>query len=328
MLILSKSQVAQALPHRDCIPLMRQAMLAVSAGDVDMPLRRYLHIPDTSGKMTLMPGYTGGDINSFGFKVVSKYPREQGSPYGTHVGAVMVFDKAQGTPVGFMHGGELTAIRTSSASALATDVLARKDAKRLLIIGAGEEARHHIAAVTCVRDFETVEVWARKIERAEQCAEASSGLVNKPVTATGDLEAAVAEADVICTVTSAQEPVLMGAWLTPGTHVNLVGAAIPTSAEADTDVVTAGRYVVDYMPSAMDQAGELLTAIEAGAFSEDQVAGEIGQILAGEKPGRADDEEITVYKSLGVAAQDLAAALGAVAAAKEKGLGQAIAWED
>ena len=328
MLILSKSQVAHALPHAACIPLMRQAMLAVSAGDVDMPLRRYMQIPDTSGKMTLMPGYTGGDINSFGFKVVSKYPREPDSPFGTHVGAVMVFDKAQGTPIGFMHGGELTAIRTSSATALATDVLARKDATRLLIIGAGEEARHHIAALVNVRDFKTITVWARKTERAQACADAASEQVGRAVAVAGDLETAVGEADVICTVTSAKEPVLMGRWLKPGTHVNLVGAAIPTSAEADTDVVTAGRYVVDYLPSALDQAGELLGAMESGAFTEDQIAGEIGQILAGEKPGRADDQEITVYKSLGVAAQDLAAAVGAVAAAKEKGLGQSVAWED
>ncbi len=324
MLVLNKSQTAQALTHAACIPLIKSAMKAVSKRDVVMPLRQYLHIPGSAGKMTAMTGYVGGKLGSFGLKIVSKFPRNHNSPHGTHVGMVIIFDSENGLPVGMLHGGELTAIRTSAASALATDLLAKPDASRLLIVGAGEEARHHMQAIGEVRKLSKVSVWARDPDRAEEFAAKNAALVKDTIEVSLDLPTAVGDADIICTVTSAKEPFLKAEWLKAGTHINLVGAAIKDAAEADWQTVCAGPFYTDYIPSAMDQAGELLAAIAGGSFSEEQIAGEIGQVLLGERPGRQSTEEITIYKSLGVSAQDLAAGLGALNNAQTLGLGQHI----
>jgi len=204
--------------------------------------------------------------------------------------------------------------------------LARPDASTLVLMGGGEQARHHIHAISTVRTLDRIIVWGRSPDRLKAFAGdmAEEGFTVEPET---DAEKAVQQADILCTVTSSTQPILKGAWLTPGTHVNLVGAAVRTSAEADTDVVTAGAFYIDYLPSALDQAGELLAAMEAGVFQAEDMAGEIGDVVRGNKPGRAGPDQITVYKSLGVAAQDLAGARGALDAAKEKGLGIEIPWE-
>ncbi|MEP2736575.1 MAG: ornithine cyclodeaminase family protein [Erythrobacter sp.] len=324
MLVLNKSQTAKALTHAACIPLIKEAMEAVSQRDVIMPLRQYLHIPGSEGKLTAMTGFLGGEMGSFGLKIVSKFPRDHKSPHGTHVGMVIIFDRTNGLPVGMLHGGELTAIRTSATSAFATDLLALPDASKLLIVGAGEEARHHLQAINAVRKFEKISVWARNPDRAHEFATKHSALVPQEIEVSTDLASAASDAHIICTVTSAKEPFFNAEWLQPGTHINLVGAAIKDAAEADWQTVCAGPFYTDFIPSAMDQAGELLAAIDRGAFSEEQIAGEIGQVSLGQRQGRQSREEITIYKSLGVSAQDLAAGLGALTNAKNLGLGQDI----
>jgi len=325
MLILNREAVAQALDHAQCVEVLDAVMRSVSAGDVELPLRRYLEIPGTRGKFTLMPGYLG-DPRSFGVKIVSKFPREPGSRYGSHVGAVMVFDADEGIPLALLDGSELTEIRTASASALATRELARPDAAVLAILGSGEQAWHHAAALKAVRPFESVRIWSRTQAAAEALAARIATTLGIQARSSSSVRDAVEGADVVCTTTSASEPILPGAWLEPGMHLNLVGAAVRTAAEADQDVVTRSRYFVDYRPSIMDQAGELLDAIEAGAVSEEHIAGEIGEVLAGRCAGRLNDEEITLYKSVGVAAQDLGAGLACYQRAREKGIGIEVDW--
>ncbi len=326
MRILNREAVAESLSHAECIDAVEAAMRAVSRGDTIMPLRRYMDIPDHGGKFTLMPGYLGEPC-TFGVKIVSKYPRSPDSPYGSHVGAVMIFDSEQGIPLALMDGSELTAIRTAAASALATRILARADAATLAILGTGTQAQHHVQALTCVRPITEVRVWGRTHAYANRLVRRLALPASVAARVCDSARRAVDGADIVCTTTSAAEPVLEGKWLAPGCHVNLVGAAIASSAEADVDVVTRSRFYVDYKASAMDQAGELLAAIRDGVVSESHIAGEIGDVLAGRVAGRRDDEEITVYKSLGVAAQDLAAAHAAFRNAESRNIGVDLTWD-
>lgn len=307
MKIITESEVERHLSTPDCIGAMRAAMIAVSKGDVHLPIRQFMPIDGASGKMAIMPGVIG-EPHCFGIKLVCKYDREASSPYGTHVGMVLVFNAKEGLPLAMIEGSSLTAIRTAAASALATDLLARKDASRLVVIGCGEQARRHIHSMRAVRDLKSVTVWGRNEERAAVFANDVSETEGLPVTVAHSLEGAIREADLICTTTSSKEPILKGDWLAPGVHVNLVGSAIPTTTEVDEACVVRSKFFVDYRPAAMAAAGELLRAIETNAVTEDHIAAEIGEVAMGDKPGRENDDEITLYKSLGVSAQDLAAA--------------------
>ncbi len=300
-------------------------MRCVSAGGAELPLRNYLEIPGTAGKFTLMPGYLA-DPRTFGVKIVSKFPRPVDSALSSHVGAVMVFDADEGLPLALLDGAELTAIRTAAASALATRALARTDARTLGILGCGEEAWHHALAIPAVRQVQRILIWGRSAERARRFAAAvSAQLPDVPVT-TAEREHLAAESDIICTVTSAKDPILFGRWLAPGCHVNLVGAAVHTSAEADAEVVLRSQFFTDFRASALAQAGELLKAMASGVVDETHIAAEIGEVLAGQHAGREGPETITVYKSLGVAAQDLAAGLAAYHNATSRGLGIEVEW--
>ena len=324
MRIVTRSQVERLLPVGRCIEVMRRAMIAVSAGQASLPIRHFMPIPDAPGKLALMPG-TLADPACFGIKLVCKYERPHGDPLGTHVGMVMLFDSTKGVPLAMIEGSSLTAIRTSAASALATDLLARADATRLAVLGTGEQAMRHVAAMQAVRPIEHVVVWGRSNGHAEDFAQTASQACKLSVRCAPSAAAAVAGADIICTTTASPEPILAGADLEPGQHVNLVGAAIPTSAEVDGEAVARARYFVDYRPAALAAAGELLRAMEAGLVDESHILAEIGEIAEGRASGRASGREgpgdITIYKSLGVAAQDLAAAHEVWRAAGETGAG-------
>ncbi|MEM9877989.1 MAG: ornithine cyclodeaminase family protein [Pseudomonadota bacterium] len=329
--ILNAADVSRALSHADCVKLLHSTMVSVSAGRAVLPLRQTTAIPETKGKLVLMPGYldpgTGLNDRSFGVKIVSKFPREKNDPNGTHVGMVALFDANVGLPVALMDGGRLTAIRTASASALATDALARKDATTALFIGHGEEAEHHLHALRAVRPVKKLMVWGRSQQRAAAFIDKMQPqAADIEMSVTQDIAEASAAADIICTLTSAADPVFKGEWLTSGTHINMVGAAIPTSAEVDGETVKRSRWYTDYKPSLDAQGGEWINAKAAGIVDDSHLLGEIGAVLAGDAPGRQSDTDITAYKSLGVTAQDLAAAKAAFANAKAQGLGQVVDW--
>lgn len=314
MLVLTAADVERLLTIPACIPAMRSAMAQVSDGRALMPLRQFMAVPEAPGKLGLMPGWLAQPPR-FGVKVVSKYVRPPGDPNGTHVGAVMLFDAATGLAIALVEGGSLTAIRTAAASALATDLLARPGPGTLAVLGAGEQARRHVEAMRAVRPVTEVRVWARDPSRSAAFADAVGG------RALPTVEAAVAGAGIVCTTTSAAEPILEGRWLAPGAHVNLVGSAIPTTAEADVALVAASRFIADSRAAALAQAGELRRAIEAGAVTEAHIAAEIGEVILGRAAGRTREDEITVYKSLGVSAQDIAAADLLVGLARAVGAG-------
>lgn len=328
MRVLTRSDVERVLGFESCIAEMRRAMIATSQRRCVLPLRQFMAVPGRPGKLGLMPGYLGGEGECFGVKIVSKFERPPGSSHGSHVGAVLLFDAESGLPLALLEGGTLTAIRTASMTALATDTLARVDARRLLIVGTGEEAWYHARALLHARPFDEVAIWGRQPERATalvaRLQPGGEGVFSVAV----NLASACAVADVICTVTSAKEPILRGEWLPPGVHLNLVGSAIATTAEVDSAAVARGRFFVDYRDAALAAAGELLAAIGAGVVTEGHIQAEIGEVLAGTHAGRSDASDITIYKSLGVTTQDLAAGWRAWREAEAAGIGRELDLSD
>ncbi len=311
---------ARALaPPADLIGWMREAMQLVSARDVELPLRRGMVLPGAAGAIGMMPGFVGGEIQSAGVKLVSLVPpeRRKGS---SHLGLMVLYDADGLVPQAILCGATVTAIRTSAVTAVATDALARKNARILAVLGTGEQAEAHVAALRHIRPFDDIRLWDRDVTtpRAIRLAERTGARLHARV------EDAIAGADVICTTTSALEPILPGTRLEPGMHVNLVGSSAADAREADDDVVARTRFFIDFRPSTMDQAGELLHAIATGCVTKDHIVGEIGDVLAGNCVGRTSADEITLYKSLGVAAQDIVTARHIFHSAEQECLGTVV----
>ena len=305
MRIIDRDEVKARLTYEVCIPLVRQAMIDFSRGETKQLLRAILPLGD--GRLFgSMPGGLGGRA-PFGAKLVSVFPENFAKGIQSHQGVVVLFDGESGAPICIAHAGEVTAIRTGAASAVATDALARPDAHRLALIGYGEQAVTHSRAISKVRPLTSITVWGRSPDRAKAFAEKMSAELGVPVTAKADVESAVAEADIVCTVSSAKEPVLMGRWLAAGTHVNVVGSSFAGPVEVDNDLVAGSRFIADSREGVLAQGAEFLNAKAAGVVDDDHVVGEIGQVLAGTLEGRQSRDQITVYKSLGHIVQDLAA---------------------
>jgi ornithine cyclodeaminase len=318
--VISAREVRELLPYGECVDAVEQAMRSVSAGKVLMPLRQLMPLPSSDGKLAWMPGYLG-DPECFGIKLLSLFPGNPRVGLSSHVGLYVLYESAHGRPVAIMEASALTAIRTAAASVVATRALARPDSRTLAVIGTGEEARSHIDAFQAVRPFERVIVWGRRPDAARELAEYALAAGCVHVEIAGSIAAAAAEADVICTVTGSPTALLFGRDIRGGTHLCLVGASVPSSREVDDDLVALSRYFVDYRASALAQAGELRDAIAAGRVTDAHLLGEIGDVLSGTVPGRVADDDVTVYKSLGVAAQDLVSALVVYRHALERGLG-------
>jgi ornithine cyclodeaminase/alanine dehydrogenase-like protein (mu-crystallin family) len=318
--VIGASELRQLLPFDECVAAVEQAMRGVSAGKVLMPLRQSMPVPSADGRLAWMPGYLG-DPECFGIKLLSLFPGNPKVGLSSHVGLYVLYESAHGRPIAIMEASELTAIRTAAASVVATRALARADSATLAVIGTGEEARSHVDAFQAVRPFERVIVWGRREDAALALADHARRAGCRHVEIAASVAAAAAEADVICTLTGSPTALLSGRDIRKGTHLCLVGASVATSREVDDDLVAMSRYFVDYRGSAMAQAGELLDAIKAGRVTESHIVGEIGEVLSGGVTGRATDDDVTVYKSLGVAAQDLVSALVVYRHAQERGLG-------
>lgn len=318
MLLVTAAEIETLFPMDRAIAAARSAMRQVSSGDTLLPLRQFLAIPDAPGKMAVMPGYIAHPPR-FGLKTVSKFTNAAHS----HVGTVQLYDATNGQLLAIIEGGTLTAIRTAAASALATDLLARPDSHRLAILGTGEQARRHIEAMAAVRPISQIRIWGRNARNAEALA-ATLRNADMPAIVAATVAEAVADADIICTTTAAATPILHGQHVRPGTHVNLVGSAIPTTAEADTALVAMSQFYGDYRAATLAQAGEFHNAIAAGLITADHLIGEIGELILGRIPCRQDDTAITLYKSLGVTAQDLTAADAILEAARAHGMGHEI----
>ena len=304
MRLIDREEVARRLTYEVCIPIVRDAMIAFSRGETKQLLRSMISLSE--GRLFgIMPGAMGAPV---GAKLISVFHENFSRGIQSHQGLVILFDPETGTPVCVLHAGEITAIRTAAASAVATDALARKDARRLALLGYGEQAATHARAIGKVRDLESIVVWGRSPERAQDFAERMQAELGLPVSSAGAVREAVANADIICTLTSAVEPILKGDWVRPGTHLNLVGSSHAGPSEVDNDLVVRSRFIADSREGVLNQGGEFLRAKAAGLIDDKHIVAEIGQVLAGTIEGRRSPQEITVYKSLGHVVQDLASA--------------------
>jgi ornithine cyclodeaminase/alanine dehydrogenase-like protein (mu-crystallin family) len=321
--ILRGAEVRELLPMAECVDLMQRTMIAVSAGRVVLPLRSILVMPGDRGMMGMMPGYLA-DPECFGVKLVSLIPRNEPPKYSSHLGLVLLFEADHGQPVALLDAAQITAIRTAAASGLATRLLARKEAGDLALLGAGEQARSHLEAMLTVRTLRRIRVWARDREKARLFAEAESARHHIAVETSPTVREAIAGADIICTTTKSREPILQGDWLTPGVHLNVVGSSIAAAAEIDTPAVVKARFFVDCRNSTVNEGGEYLRALKSGAITPDHILGELGEVANGSKIGRSSPLDVTLYKSLGIAPQDLASAHYVLEKARAAGVGQVI----
>jgi ornithine cyclodeaminase/alanine dehydrogenase-like protein (mu-crystallin family) len=319
--ILSGAQIRTLLPMADCIEVMRQAMIAVSEGRARIPPRTVM--PVSHGLLGNMPGYLA-EPECFGVKLLSLFAGNPAAGLSSHLGLVLLFEPEHGLPVAMLDASELTAIRTAAVSGLATRLLAREDAGNLAILGSGEQARSHLEAMLTVRPLRRVRVWSRNPDHAASFARDQGALHGLAIETAPSAAAAVADADLICTVTASPEPILRGDWIAPGAHLNVVGASRLAAAEVDTAAVAKSRFFVDFRESAKNEAGELHRAIEAGTVTADHVLGEIGEVANGAVLGRLGAGDITLFKSLGVSAEDLAAAHFVLQRAEAEGVGQVV----
>jgi ornithine cyclodeaminase len=321
-LILGHEEVIAALEPEACAEAMAQVLAAHARGENYMPLRSVMMPPGAPGFMGLMPGWRGGGEAMFALKAICVMPGNPARGLDAHQGIVTLFDGETGAPTAILDASAVTEVRTAAVTAVATDALARPDASVLAILGAGVQARSHLDALGRVRELRGVRLYAPTQAHAQAVVESAGGDGLPVLTVAPSAEEAVRGADVVVTATSSREPVLRREWLSPGAHVNAVGASTPAFRELDTATVAASALFCDSRESLRNEAGEFQLAIREGLIEgESHIRAELGEVLAGVEPGRKDDQELTLYRSLGLAIEDLAAAELAVRTARGLGLG-------
>jgi ornithine cyclodeaminase len=303
---------------------MAAVLAARARGETHMPLRSIMAAPGAAGFMGLMPSWRGGQQDHgavFALKAICVIPDNPARGLDAHQGTVTLFDGETGVPTAILDASAITAIRTAAVTAVATGALARADAHTLAILGAGVQGRAHLHALAGVRDFGQVRVYAPTRAHVQALID-EAGLAGAEMSAAASAEDAVRGADVVVAATNAREPVLQRAWLKPGAHVNAVGASTPRAKEIDTATVAASALFCDSRESVLAEAGEFRLAVTEGLIGgEEHIRAELGEVLAGTAAGRRADGELTLFRSLGIAVEDLAAAETAVAAARAQGLG-------
>jgi len=324
VLVLSHRDVRAALPPQACAEAMAAVLADQARGATFMPLRSVMAPPGAAGLMGLMPGWRAGRPGAaaaFGLKAVCILPGNPARGLDAHQGLVTLFDGQTGQPTAILDASAVTEVRTAAVTAVATRLLARDDARTLAVLGAGTQARAHLAALAPVRAFEQVRVYAPTEAHARALADRAE-VTEAEITVAPSAQDAVRGADVVVTATSAREPVLRRDWLKAGAHVNAVGASQPQARELDTATVAASALFCDSRESLRHEAGEFRLAVAEGLIpGAEHVRAELGEVLAGTAPGRRDAGELTLFRSLGLAIEDLAAAETAVAAARAAGLG-------
>ena len=308
ILILNYAEVEQLLPMRECIAAMEDALSALARGEMHQPLRMIVKPPDASGVIAMMPAYKSGADSVFGLKAICVFPGNAAQGKDAHQGGVLLFSGETGEPLALMNASAITEIRTAAVSAVATRLLAREDACELAIIGSGVQARSHLAAMACVRELKRVRVVSRRFENARKFADNMQAKYEFPIKPVATAEEAIRGADVIVTATTSHEPVLNRDWISAGAHINAVGTYSFAAREIDTATMVAAKLFVDRRESALNEAGDYLLAAREGAIRPEHIKAEIGEVLIGVKPGRTSESEITLFKSLGLAIEDLAAA--------------------
>ncbi len=289
----------------ECISVMETMFGDLAEDKILQPLRSLMWLPDRRGLLGIMPGFAANP-NIIGVKLITVFHANGPAGLPSHQGVVILFEATHGAPLLLLDAAELTATRTAAASAVATRVLARGDAKTLAIIGTGEQAARHIESISLVRPIERIYLWGRNAYHAEQLKNRLGD--RYPIHLAPTAKAAVESADIVCTVTSATRPILEGQWLKPGAHLNVVGSCTPGNREVDTIAIQRSRLYTDRYESLFKEAGDFLIPLDEGSIADTFVKGELGEVLTGKRTGRENPEDITLFKSLGIAAEDLYAA--------------------
>jgi ornithine cyclodeaminase len=323
MLVLNQNEVNELLPMRACIDVMASALATLARGDAVLPLRTVLVYPDGTGAFAVMPAYLGTP-KTIGAKVVTVVPGNHGTEFDSHQGAVLLFDAKNGSLVAILDATPVTAIRTAAVSAVATRELARENASSLAIIGSGVQALTHLEAMCAVRPIKTLRVYSRNRANCQRLADVAREKFKLDASVAASGEDAVRNADIICTTTSSSEPVLFGDWVSPGAHINAVGSSQRSARELDSAAVVRSRLYVDRRESALNESGDMLVPLKAGDITPDHIVGEIGDLLLGRAPRRGSDQEITLFNSLGLAIEDLAAASYVYEEAVRRGVGTSV----
>ncbi|HEY4216144.1 MAG TPA: ornithine cyclodeaminase family protein [Gemmatimonadaceae bacterium] len=320
MLVLNQNEVTELLPMSACIDVMASALATLARGDAVLPLRTVVVYPDGTGAFAVMPAYLGTP-KTVGAKVVTVVPGNHGTEFDSHQGAVLLFDSKNGSLVAILDATPVTAIRTAAVSAVATRELARENASSLAIIGSGVQALTHLEAMCAVRPIKTLRIYSRNRANCQKLADVAKKKFSLDASVSENGQDAVRNADIVCTTTSSKEPVLFGEWLTPGTHINAVGSSQAHARELDSAAVVRSRVYVDRRESALNESGDMLVPLRAGDIGPDHIVGEIGDLLLGRAPRRGSDLEITLFNSLGLAIEDLAAASYVYDQAVRRGIG-------
>lgn len=327
LLIIDHSEVVRLLPMNECIDAMEAALSGLARGEAHQPLRTIVKPTGVKGVLAMMPAFLNSPSPRFGLKAICVFPGNAAIGKDAHQGGVLLFDGVTGELQALINASAITAIRTAAVSALATRVLANEEAGDLAIIGAGIQARAHLPAIACVRNLRRVRVVARRFESARHFAsdlQPDFPVLIEPVET---VEAAVRDADIIVTATTSREPVLQREWLSPGVHINAVGTYSPKARELDTRTMVDARVFVDRRESALNEAGDYLIPASEGTISPKHIRAELGEVLIGASPGRNSPVEITVFKSLGLAIEDLAAAVHVFEKAETLNAGTRVKFE-
>ena len=315
VLVLSDAEVRELLDMESCIDAMAEVLAALQREELVNPLRSIMFTPGPALGMGLMPAYAGGHDSVFSLKEIVVSPPNSQRGLDPHQGGVLLHDGETGELRALLNASAVTEIRTAAVSGLATRLLARPESRVVAVLGAGVQGRSHIEAMRCVLPKAEIRLWSRGVERARALAEETG------VSLVGSAEEALAGADVVCTTTSSRYPIVSRSMLGPGTHVNAVGSSIPSARELDSATVAAASLFVDRRESTLHEAGDYLMAVQEQGIGPDHIKAELGELLEGVHPARVADDELTLFKSLGIAVEDLAAARLVVARARERGIG-------
>ncbi len=323
-LLLGEADLERVLKMDELIPAMRDALVHFSRGDVVQPVRPTLKIEPAGGYYSTMPAYLRDEQGgALGMKSVTFFPRNAGGPHPTHLATVLLLDAATGAPLAILDGRFITEMRTAAVTAVSVDLLARREARHLALLGSGVQARSHLAAVALARPLASVKVWSRTAAHAARFARETAGSVPCRIDVAPTVREAMRGSDIVVAVTSATDPITEAAWLEPGMHLCAVGSSAPDMRELDAGTVARCRVFVDSRASAEAEAGDLLLAIREGAVGPGHIVAELGEVADG-APGRRSDAEITLFKSLGLAVEDVVAARLAVARARTLGVGKEV----
>ena len=324
VLVLNHTEVEQLLPMPECIAAVEAAFSSFARGESQHPLRTIFRPSKVNGVMAMMPAFRAGESPLFSLKAICVFPGNAALGKDAHQGGVMLFDGTTGELLALVNASAITAIRTAAVSALATRLLARTDASHLAVIGAGVQARPHVVAIAGVRNLKRIRIAAQHFERAQQFAVEMQPQFPFPIEPVETAEAATRGADIIVTATTSREPVLEREWISEGAHINAIGTFSPKAREIDTATMVDATLFVDARESALNEAGDYLIAAEEGAIGPEHIRAELGEVLIGAHPGRTSRDEITLFKSLGLAIEDLAAAAHAYQKARERNRGTSV----